>query len=210
MTSSIILRWFHPFIDAFRARNIPFHYRWRLLLLQPIAILSYLINTVPTIFSYRSSVIHIPVRNGRRIRSLVYYPPAAPDGSGQERRPLHLDIHGGGFIGGCPEAGHRFCAQVANQTGAIVVSTTYRFAPKDLFPAAIDDVDDVVAWLLKNAAERFQADPKMFTISGSSAGGNLALATAIRDDYRQIVRGVITFYASVCDAILLYSSLGIC
>lgn len=214
MLVKTVLNWFHPTIDAFLATEVPFHYRWRLLLFQPVAILAYLINTVPTLFSKRATELEIPVRNGRKIRSLLYLPPQCCRALGPDYedlrstqqaiaqpllRPLHLDIHGGGFLGGRPEANHRFCSALSARTGAVVVSTTYRFAPRYPFPAAIDDIDDVVAWLLEHAASKLQADPECFTLSGSSAGGNLALATSLSDMPRENrCKAVVTFYAPVC------------
>ena len=213
-----LLSWFHPTIDALLLKDIPFHYRWRLLLFQPLAILSYLINTLPLLFSNRYSEFEIPIRNGRKVRSLLYLPPQSITGDSRAfttlqaespstaarvpLRPLHLDIHSGAFLGGIPEANHRFCTALSDRTGAVVISTTYRFAPRHPFPAAIEDIDDVVAWLCENAEADFQADPTCFTTSGFSAGGNLALATSLTNSdgapaKQTNVKAVVTFYAAV-------------
>ncbi|KAL8916011.1 MAG: hypothetical protein Q9208_008742 [Pyrenodesmia sp. 3 TL-2023] len=153
---------------------------------------------------YRPFVVqYIPTRRpGGSVRALVYN---HPDKTSQlsktrQRRPLHIDIHGGAFIGGIPEADAPFCDRLARTTGAVVVSMTYRFAPRHDFPAAHDDVDDAVAWLLEHAEEEFGADPKLLTVSGFSAGGNLALAASlgVKDaDGESRVLGVVTFYAPV-------------
>jgi acetyl esterase/lipase len=58
-----------------------------------------------------------------------------------------------------------------------VISITYSIAPKYVFPAAHNDVDDIVAYLLAHAAD-FGADPKLLTVGGSSVGGNLALSAS--------------------------------
>jgi acetyl esterase/lipase len=121
---------------------------------------------------------------------------ASPTGDESRRRPLHLDVHGGGFIGGLPESDAAFCARLARETGAVVISTTYRYAPKHTFPAAIDDVDAVVAYLRQHAGERYNADPSLMTVSGFSAGGNLALATALSVPAGDI-KAAVTFYAVV-------------
>lgn len=209
MFASSFLTWFHPTIDALSPSSLPFGYRWRLLVFQPLAILIYILHTFPLWKSrIPYKVIYIPVRDGRWVRSLVYLPEVSTENtalqirkrftSSQRLSPLHLDIHGGGFIGGLPESNYRFCQRVRERTGAVVVSTTYRFAPRYPFPNAIDDVDDVVRWLLQNAKERFGADPDHFTISGSSAGGNLALATSLKNDAQDNrVKGIVTFYAPV-------------
>ncbi|KAL8685476.1 MAG: hypothetical protein Q9218_007736, partial [Villophora microphyllina] len=113
-------------------------------------------------------------------------------------RPLHVDIHGGGFIGGIPEYDAPFCTQVAKSTGAVVVSVGYRFAPRYPYPAAHEDVEDAILWLLKNAESTFGADPKLLTISGSSAGGTLAIGASLAIQNRRgkdIVKGIVTFYS---------------
>ena len=92
--------------------------------------------------------------------------------------PLHLNVHGGVSLGGLPESNADFCDQLSNCTGAVVVSATYRFAPRHTFPAAHDDIDDIIRWLLKNAEEKLRANPRLLTVSGFSAGGNLVLGAA--------------------------------
>ncbi|KAL8659827.1 MAG: hypothetical protein Q9202_006926 [Teloschistes flavicans] len=115
-------------------------------------------------------------------------------------RPLHVDIHGGGFIGGIPEYDAPFCTQVAKTTGAVVVSVAYRFAPRHPYPAAHDDVEDAILWLVKNSEREFGADPQLLTVSGSSAGGNLALGASLNIKKREgkgLVKGIVTFYTPV-------------
>lgn len=89
-------------------------------------------------------------------------------------RPLHIDIHGGGWIGGFAEQGSRLNTLIAEETGAIVVSITYRIAPRYIYPAAHDDVEDVVDWLVTNAYT-LGADAQLMTIGGGSVGASLGL-----------------------------------
>ncbi|KAF2687730.1 alpha/beta-hydrolase [Lentithecium fluviatile CBS 122367] len=159
--------------------TLPFTHRWRLLLLQPINILAILLTSPFWLFNNRSSVLYVPTRSGKK-RCLVYQPPrrhTTGKGETEDLRPLHIDIHGGGFIGGFPEQGARWCSLLSDRTGAVVVSCSYRFAPRYTFPAAHDDIDDVVSWILSHAAE-LNADPNLLTVGGSSVGGNLALSAA--------------------------------
>ncbi|KAK1751411.1 Alpha/Beta hydrolase protein [Echria macrotheca] len=194
LTASRTLRsWFRPAIDALFGRNLPFAYRWRLLLLQPISLITYSIATIPWLFSRPFKAEYITVAPGRTLRILVFNQ-YGPNKEGK-LRPLHLDIHGGAFVGGLPEANAQFCARVAEQTGAVVFSTSYRYAPAHPFPAAIDDVDAVLAYLRKHAIEKYGADPNLITVSGDSAGGNLALATALSAP--GAVKASVTFYASI-------------
>lgn len=105
---------------------------------------------------------------------LRVYTPPTPAG-----RPLIVYIHGGGFVLGNPESHHALCAQLAEGTGASVVSVDYRLAPEALPPAQLDDCVAAADWVLANAAS-LGANPARYVISGDSAGGNLTAATCIR------------------------------
>lgn len=93
-------------------------------------------------------------------------------------RPLHVDVHGGGFIGGFAEQNTRWCSYLSDSTGVVVVSLTYRLAPRYTFPTAHDDVDDLVSWILDHAEEEWSADPSLLTLGGASVGGSLVLSAA--------------------------------
>ena len=67
---------------------------------------------------------------------------------------------------------------LAKQAGAIVVSVNYRQAPENTFPAAWDDALASYKWLVANAAS-LGGDPSRLALAGESAGGNLAVATAV-------------------------------
>ncbi|KAL0255027.1 hypothetical protein SLS55_009554 [Diplodia seriata] len=109
-------------------------------------------------------------------------------------------------MGGIPEYNAAFASLLSSRIGAVVVLPSYRFAPLHPFPAAIDDIDDVLAWLQSNSAQRLGADPSLLTISGFSAGANLALgATQQQSDHRSDssttittdIKASVTFYAPV-------------
>lgn len=92
--------------------------------------------------------------------------------------PVILYFHGGGWVIADKEvydAGARGLAKAAN---AIVVSVDYRQAPEHRFPAAWDDALAAYRWLGQNAAS-LGGDPVRLALAGESAGGNLAVATAI-------------------------------
>ena len=86
----------------------------------------------------------------------------------------HLYIHGGGwaFMGG--DACSGLGAVQARQLGYRTFSVDYRNPPEHRFPAALDDCVAVYRALLKTHR------PQDIVISGGSAGGNLAAATALR------------------------------
>jgi acetyl esterase/lipase len=102
----------------------------------------------------------------------VYTPP----GSGP--LPVIVYFHGGGWVIADRRAydgGARGLAQAAQ---AIVVSVDYRRAPENPFPAAWDDALAAYRYVLDNATQ-WGGNPHHVALAGESAGGNLALATAI-------------------------------
>ncbi|CAO2654397.1 Nn.00g111300.m01.CDS01 [Neocucurbitaria sp. VM-36] len=177
--SSILPRLFSPTYDAIFS-TIPLWQRWRTLLLQPINLLVALITAPTWLFNNRYSVIYVPTRSGSK-RCLVYQPHRtkkhAEPQKAEDSRPLHIDIHGGGYIGGIPEQNARWCAYLSDRSGAVVISLTYRVAPRYIYPAAHDDIDDIVAYLIVHASSRFGANPELMTIGGASVGAALALST---------------------------------
>ncbi|OAQ97927.1 hypothetical protein LLEC1_01228 [Akanthomyces lecanii] len=167
---------FRPLLVGLFNTTISWSMRWRVLLLQQFVFLTYTIPAAPYLFSRPFVTEYLPVFPNRSVRTLVFK--RNGKGTGRKLRPLHIDIHGGAFIGGIAEQDARICEMWANETGAIVLSITYRFAPEHVFPAAIDDVDATVQWIKDNAESRWGADPTLLTISGASAGGNMAVASA--------------------------------
>lgn len=193
--------WLRPAIEALTTRNLSWTYRWRLFALQPVSLLTYSIESFPYIFSRPFKVEWLPITPGRTLRVLIFDDPAQKAASQGKLRPLHLDIHGGAFIGGLPEGNGPFCTRLARETGAVVISTSYRYAPVHPFPAAIDDIDLVVKYLQAHATDRWGADPELMTTSGSSAGGNLAIALSQQPSChppaKTAIKGAVTFYGVV-------------
>jgi acetyl esterase/lipase len=174
-----------------------------LLFLQTAAFITYPIVALPWVFTRAFHAEYITVAPGRTIRVLVFKSRNERQAArnGNRLRPLHLSIHGGAFMGGIPETCAPFCDPLARETGAVVIAPTYRFAPRYRFPTLIDDIDAVVQYLYKNAAERWGADPELMTISGLSAGGNLAMAATQGEGAHQpaktALKGIVTFYGVV-------------
>ncbi len=92
--------------------------------------------------------------------------------------PVILYFHGGGWVTGTLDTYDASDRALANGTGAIVVSVQYREGPENRFSAAQDDADTSYNWLLNNAAS-IGGDPRRVALAGESAGGNLAIDTAI-------------------------------
>lgn len=86
--------------------------------------------------------------------------------------PAVLCIHGGGFRAGNREGYNGLCVKLAGR-GFVAVTASYRLAPQNQYPAAVQDVKAAVRWLRANAA-RLNIDPQRIGVTGSSAGGHLA------------------------------------
>jgi acetyl esterase len=92
--------------------------------------------------------------------------------------PVVVYFHGGGWVIADRKVYDAGARGLAKQANAIVVSVDYRLAPEHKFPAAHDDALAAYRWVSHNAAS-IGGDPTRLAIAGESAGGNLAVATAI-------------------------------
>jgi acetyl esterase len=102
-----------------------------------------------------------------------------PLGTGRETLPLLIYFHGGGWVLGNLDTHDGLCRHFAHQTRCAVVSVDYRLAPEHKFPAGIDDAIAATSWLL-GRAESLRFDPGRVSLGGDSAGGTLAIVTALQ------------------------------
>lgn len=93
--------------------------------------------------------------------------------------PVLLFLHGGGFVIGDLETHDKVCRTLCHHTGMLVVAVEYRLAPEHPFPAAPDDAEAALRWVLENASS-FGGDAKRVAVAGDSAGAQLALVAARR------------------------------
>jgi acetyl esterase/lipase len=110
---------------------------------------------------------------------------AAPAGEGPF--PAVVCLHGGGWVGGDRKQMTRTLA-VLSKRGYVAITPDYRLAPKHRYPDALADCKAAVAWLRENAA-KYKVDPKRIGIMGLSAGGHLAVMTALEGGEVQAVVG---------------------
>lgn len=103
------------------------------------------------------------------------YKPSAATGAPM---PVIVYYHGGGWVIADVNTYDAAPRLLAKQLNAIVVSVEYRHAPEFKFPAQHDDAFAAYRWVLQNAAS-WGGDTAKLALAGESAGGNLAVATAI-------------------------------
>jgi len=85
-----------------------------------------------------------------------------------------LYFHGGGYCGGSPNTHRPLLSNLCHAAHARGLMADYRLAPEYPFPAAYEDAMTCYRWLLASGI-----DPNGIAIAGDSAGGGLALATAM-------------------------------
>ncbi len=109
---------------------------------------------------------------GRAIRARLYRPTAAP------LAPGVVFFHGGGWVWCTIETHDRLARELAAASGAAVVSVDYALSPEAKFPAALEECHAVSAHLAAEGAA-WGIDGRRLAVAGDSAGGNLAIATAL-------------------------------
>ena len=133
-------------------------------------------------------VAHVEDRQVGGVPCRVYDPdPTGP------ARPVAVYVHGGGWIAGSTTTLDGVCRRLANGSGATVVSVDYRMAPEHQHPAALDDVDAVVAAV--QGGEIAGTDAGRVAVAGDSAGGHLATIAVrrARDDGRPVAFQVLVY-----------------
>jgi len=118
--------------------------------------------------------IQVPTRHGP-VRCFVYKPhPNAPLAQDGALPPLHINIHGGGFLLGNPRQDEHIVTHIAGAVGAVVVNIDYSTAPAVTFPVAEEQCFDIYEWASNPVHAPFW-DVERVSVSGGSAGGKLAL-----------------------------------
>ena len=99
-----------------------------------------------------------------------------------DQRACFLTIHGGGWTGGAPPRMYPFAAHCAKQ-GLVGISLQYRLNSTKTGVSVFDCVKDVRSAMryLHSHATELGIDPQKIIVSGGSAGGHLAAATAMFD-----------------------------
>jgi len=96
-----------------------------------------------------------------------------------ETLPAVIYYHGGCFISGGFETHDNQLRQLAFYGNCRVIAIQYRLAPELIFHAAHDDAEKG-ADLVWKFADQLSVDKNRIALCGDSAGGHLALVTALR------------------------------
>jgi dienelactone hydrolase len=124
-----------------------------------------------------------PYPNVAVMRDIAYGPDTlnkldifTPSGGQNTGRTVVIYVHGGGFERGDKrQGGTPFYDNLMlwlTQQGAVGVNINYRLAPKNVWPAAHDDLAAVMRWVRANIAQ-YGGDPNRVVLWGQSAGASL-------------------------------------
>lgn len=91
--------------------------------------------------------------------------------------PALILFHGGGWVAGQKERNVLYLLPYL-ALGWAVINVEYRLASNSLAPAAVEDCRCALRWAARHAKE-YKIDPSKFVLTGTSAGGHLALITAM-------------------------------
>jgi acetyl esterase/lipase len=143
-------------------------------------------NRMAAGFERLSAQVHtvdysIPTRDGSTIEARTY---VSVNQNKSTKLPVYLHLHGGGFIFGTLKSEDGACAQIAINTGAVVVNVNYRHTPEHVFPTAWHDAEDALAWIHKNV-DTIGGDASKVVAGGISAGGQLAAALTLEQHLKK-------------------------
>lgn len=96
----------------------------------------------------------------------IYYPENT-----EEKLPVIVDIHGGGWLYGYKEINKYYCLKLAEK-GFLVASINYRLARNFQFIDQIADAFSAFSWLFENL-KNYPADTNNIFLVGDSAGGQI-------------------------------------
>ena len=97
----------------------------------------------------------------------------------EEKLPVILYLHGGGWILGGKESFDMLIKKLAVFTNSTVVFPDYSRSPEVQYPTALNEIYAVLEYIFQNP-EEFNIDPERIAIAGDSAGANMATVTALR------------------------------
>lgn len=100
----------------------------------------------------------------------------------KKKTPLVIYIHGGGWVHGNKDAEYDKI-KVFIENGYSVANIEYRLANQSTAPAAIEDVNEAINYLLKNS-QTLNFDANKLVLMGGSAGAHLALLAGLQAQHK--------------------------
>jgi acetyl esterase/lipase len=102
--------------------------------------------------------------------------------------PTVVWIHGGAWISGDKENVDPYLRILASH-GYTTISVNYTIAPEAIYPTAVGQLNDALAYIIEHAAE-LNVDPNQIVLAGDSAGAQLASQLVVlttNSDYARLM-----------------------
>lgn len=117
----------------------------------------------------------------------VHHPSTLKPG---ERLPTLVWVHGGGWLSGSRLDAATYYRVFASQ-GFTVIPVDYTIAPYAQYPTPVKQVNDSLAYIVKNA-ERLHVDPDRIFVAGDSAGAQITsqIATLVTSQDYSVKLGI--------------------
>ncbi|KAE8441403.1 hypothetical protein EG329_004992 [Mollisiaceae sp. DMI_Dod_QoI] len=153
---------------------------------------TYILRFLQTLGRYCDLYLSTPLPRGpaftRRIKSTVgdspgefellfYTPPGYEKLGKEEKLPLLVNFHGGGYTIGNAADDARFITTIQRRTPCLAVSISYRLAPSHPFPIGITDCVTSLLYLWSHSTE-LSIDPSLTILTGFSAGGQFCYTSS--------------------------------
>lgn len=100
-----------------------------------------------------------------------------PERTGNEKLPVFVFIHGGGWVLGDYPTHRRLVRDLVVESRCAAVFVNYTPSPEAHFPRAVEEVYAAVKWVAAHG-DRIGVDGRRLAVAGNSAGGNMTLAAA--------------------------------
>jgi acetyl esterase len=124
------------------------------------------------------SVVELRIAGAEHVVRARLYVPEDKQLQRDGKMPVLVYFHGGGWTLGSPAVFDSVTRELARKIPALVIAPEYRLAPENPFPAAVNDADTVLAWARQHAGT-IGGDPERIVVAGDSAGGTLAIVSAL-------------------------------
>lgn len=92
--------------------------------------------------------------------------------------PVHINIHGGGWLIGHMPNDTLWSAWLAEEIGGVVVDVDYTTTEYASYPVPLEQCLDAARYTFAHCAE-WGCDPERVSVGGYSAGGHLTMAIAV-------------------------------
>ncbi len=110
--------------------------------------------------------------------------------AGEGPFPIAIIVHGGGWIRGDKQGDEKVLFKPLADADFVWFSINYRLAPKNRWPACLEDTQTAIKWVKANAA-KYKGDPNRIAIIGYSAGGQIACQAGVLADKDMAVAAIV-------------------